>query len=328
MSSVEVTTGARLHFGLLCGSQETGGRYAGIGMILQDPGWRLVVRAADSCKYESSEPEMKRRVLALSAQVCRMTGLSGIAVTVRDSMPLHVGLGAGTQLALAVATAARIAAGQPRQACSLELAGQLGRARRSAIGTIGFDRGGFVADGGVTAGGDTRRIRRIGFPESWRVVVVCSSDVRGLSGSREEIVFRQDLRMPEAVVEQQRLLVSESIMPSIERVDFAGFQSALAEYGRSAGEFFSRQQGGVYSSQTIARLCGLPEFRRLHPVQSSWGPAVAVFAESQEQAELHCRNISASSIAAGLHCRVTQGQNHGATVRSVAPEQPGHVVRG
>jgi len=110
--------------------------------------------------------------------------------------------------------------------------------------------------------------------------------------------------------------------------DFAGFRAAMAEYGRCTGDFFSVQQGGIYSSPAIAGLCNDPELQSLQPVQSSWGPATAVFAENPEQAEAMRQRITFSFPGTDLRCIVTQAQNHGAVVRSTAPERAGYVVRG
>jgi len=94
MATVE--TGARLHFGFQNLALAHERLYGGIGAALASP--RLVVDAdtAESvgCSNGSVLPYVERAVDVL--------GVPGGEVTVRKEFGRHVGLGSGTQLALAV----------------------------------------------------------------------------------------------------------------------------------------------------------------------------------------------------------------------------------
>ena len=186
MTAVEIITASRLHFGLLCGRQGAKWNFGGVGMMLQTPAWHIVARPSDRVDVVASPALIEKRLKTLIPEACRLAGLSGLSVNVRQSMSLHSGLGAGTQLTLAVATAALIVAGKPRPAHAIELAGQMQRAQRSAVGSTGFDRGGFLVDEGLSEEGTARTVHRAEFPESWRMVLVSSVDTQGLSGTAEK----------------------------------------------------------------------------------------------------------------------------------------------
>src|SRR5204862_149337 len=100
---------------------------------------------------------------------------------VHRSIPTHSGLGSGTQLALAVARASAELSGLPTDVMALAQA--VDRGRRSGVGTWTFAYGGFVLEGGRTAG--TERVApllaRLPFPDLWRCVVAVP---RGKPGRR------------------------------------------------------------------------------------------------------------------------------------------------
>ena len=106
-------------------------------------------------------------------------------------MPHHAGLGAGTQLGLAVARAMAIAAGHEDWDAP-ELARRVGRGLRSGVGVHGFGRGGFLVEAGKRSQECLAPlITRVDFPESWRVVLVLSLGCSPWHGTEEQQAFRQ-----------------------------------------------------------------------------------------------------------------------------------------
>ncbi len=328
MNDVEVLTGARLHFGLICGGPQSSQRFGGIGLMIRSPGWRLSAEISDDFQCSAESADVVRRVSALLPHVCQLSKLSGMHVRVHDAIPLHYGLGSGTQLTLAVASAALILAGLPRPAGSLSLAAQLNRVRRSAVGAFGFDRGGLIVDRGQSAEDDSRQLTSHELPEPWRVVLLIPGGTPGLSGPQEESVFQERRFMTDATVAEQMELIEHRIVPAAQTADFTAFRNGLGEFGRNAGRFFAPQQGGVYSSPVIQQLAASREFEELQPAQSSWGPAAAVFARSSSEAQDITESITRSSFAEHLTCLIAEPLNCGASVRTTAPEVSDHVVRG
>lgn len=296
--------------------------------MIRRPRWRISADKAERVHCSAETREVFERIQHLLPDVCRFTGLNGINVRVHEEIPLHHGLGAGTQLTLAIVTAAQILAGIPRSDCSLNLAGQFNRVRRSAVGAFGFDRGGLITDEGVSPDDTPRRLHSLELPPQWRVVLLIPSGESGLSGSQEETVFQQRRCMTDMMVDQQSQRIQQGILPAVRTADFPAFRDALGEFGQLTGRFFAPQQGGVYSSPVIRQLTALPEFQTLQPVQSSWGPVVAEFASSAAEAEALVDRIGRSPVAEQLSCSIEEPLNCGASVRSVAPEVSDHVVRG
>ena len=85
-----------------------------------------------------------------------------VAVSVKQAIPQHVGLGSGTQLALA--TAAALAKLFNVRASTRELSKAMGRGAVSGVGTALFEKGGFVVEGGVKSQNNKPLASWEGFP--------------------------------------------------------------------------------------------------------------------------------------------------------------------
>jgi beta-RFAP synthase len=209
----------------------------------------------------------------------------GAAVHVHRSLPPHVGLGSGTQLALAVARALAELYGVETDARALAHA--VGRGRRSAIGTWTFDDGGLVVEGGRRAESDEcgPLIARVPIPSTWRCVVAIPEGAPGISGAGEAEAFARLPPPPERDVERVSHIVLMALLPSLADADLAGFGRALSEVQEITGRWFASVQGGTFASGPSAELVRrLSEWGASGVGQSSWGPAVYGIVEGDEAA--------------------------------------------
>ena len=328
MNAIEVITGARLHFGLICGGPNSPNHFGGIGLMLRRPRWTISSSLSNDYRCAAATREVRERIEKTLPVICQHVGIRGLSVVVRDEIPLHRGLGGGTQLTLALASSALVAAGLPRPSDSMCLAAELERLRRSAVGTFGFDRGGFIVDDGQPTNLSNRGLHRYEIPDPWRIILLSPIGTAGLSGAMEESVFRKNRYMVDTTIHQQTSLIRDAVVPAIQNNEFDLFCAAIGEYGRNAGRFFAPQQGGVYSSSIVRRLSDSQEFNDLPLVQSSWGPTVATFTQSRQQADDVVERVLRSAFTRDIQCQVVAPLNCGATVRTTAPESPNYVVRG
>ena len=159
--SVTVAAAARLHLGFLDMNGGLGRRFGGLGLAIDRPATRLTIRRAAAPAVEGLEAERAARHLAL---LTRHLGLTpAYRLTIHEAIPAHAGLGSGTQLALAIATALRRLEGLSPDYSNDALL--LRRGARSGIGLGLFQRGGLIVDGGRGARTvDAARRRPHGFP--------------------------------------------------------------------------------------------------------------------------------------------------------------------
>ncbi len=161
---IQVRTCARLHLGLLDNNGEHGRLYGSIGLAVNRPYLVLTAEKSESLIIEGTETE---RVSIYARRFKDRYGLTaGAHLNLMTSIPAHVGLGSGTQIALAVGTALARLAGLDLSTEEIALAG--GRGVRSGIGIAAFRHGGFVlgwrapcfTEPGKSVGGSGRANRK------------------------------------------------------------------------------------------------------------------------------------------------------------------------
>jgi beta-ribofuranosylaminobenzene 5'-phosphate synthase len=277
---------------------------------------------------DGASTDVSDAVAEYARRTCDLLDLPGARVEVTERLPRHVGLGSGTQLALATYTAvarANDADSRPR-----EHAPALGRGGRSGVGVAAFETGGFVVD----AGHPTERfttaqpadgewtvpsvLARYDLPADWRVVLALPEADPGRHGEDEDRSIRGVVeRADPALAEELASLLVDRLLPAAVEGRTEAFGAALAEFGRLNGAWYADVQGGVYrppAGELIERLSASPAVAGAG--QSSWGPAVWALTDADRAEEARAA-AEAALEAAGTDGRVllTRPRNGGATVR-------------
>ena len=308
---VRVQAGSRLHFGLIAPGRGDARRHGGAGLMVALPRVEVIVERSDRPRASGS---LGDRALESAARVAE----SPLSVRVESAPRPHTGLGTGTQLALAAAKGAALLAG--RDLSAPELAARTGRGGRSAIGVHGFDRGGFIVDGGKKApepgsSGIAPLVSRIECPPAWRIVLATPTSSAGLSGKAEEDAFRKLDADRGRAAELCRIL-QLGMAPAIAEGDLAAFSEALGEYGDLAGALFSRVQGGIFASPLVASVVELARSLGARGSgQTSWGPTVHAVCGGDPEAEELSRAIE-RRFGADVEVLVAEPLNSGARVET------------
>jgi beta-RFAP synthase len=321
ISRCRITTGARLHFGLLAWGRTTQRNFGGLGVMVDEPA--LVLKASTS---ESDVIVADAEFHAvLSALVAKYRSRAQDASRQRPvrlelcaAMPRHAGFGSGTQLALSVGAALSLlergAAGK-----GPELALLMGRGARSALGLHGFELGGLLLEAGKrTAEQIGPLISRCNVPDAWRFVLITRRDRQGLDGHDEQRAFTQLPAMPLATTERLCRLAATGVLPAAFEADFDGFARSLHEFGILVGEHFSSVQGGPFRDPSAARLAArLLDLGYPCVAQTSWGPTLVVPCANQKAAEQLHERLAAQHEAAQWQAHTSRPLNRGATIEAV-----------
>jgi beta-RFAP synthase len=329
---IEVRACARLHLGLLDNNGEQGRAYGSIGLAVDHPQLVLKAEEADGLQVAGIETE---RVAACAQRFIRHSGLPARArLTLSSSIPAHVGLGSGTQIALAVGTALARLAGSRLRTRDIALA--LGRGLHSGVGISAFQHGGFVLDGGrrilsgpddasATAGharqidtdGTPPILFRHAVPKTWFFVVAIPEAGQGISGEREAQALTRLPPAPSALVEKISRLLLMKMLPALVEKDIANFGQALTDIQRLVGDCFAPVQGGRYATPLVETLVDfLLDRGAAGAGQSSWGPTVYGLVHGKARARTLAREarLYLEDLGGGeVFC--VQPQNRGAQVR-------------
>jgi beta-ribofuranosylaminobenzene 5'-phosphate synthase len=327
---VLVTTGSRLHFGLICGTQHTGWDFGGLGVMLQTPSWQLELRdlrQADDHMIASTD--VADRIREFLSRIRMHKDIGGLQISVSSTVPFHSGFGSGTQLALGIAAGVDAVCGTCSWNDSFGLAAVVQRAERSAIGTVGFRQGGFLVDHGQPSGSEAiRRVDRHSLPDDWRFVTVRPVDAEGLSGSDERQFFSQQTRMSSELVNHLTDLIECEIVPAVATGEFSRFASSLEQYGDMVGGFYADQQGDIFSHPAIRMLVAQLRKKGIHgAAQSSWGPGIGIPAESPEHSEFIRAAIPESISGAKLLVQISKPLSTGARIVTPGIDERTHTQR-
>lgn len=350
-----MTAGGRLHFGFGNLSLAHERLYGAAGVALAAPRLRLVVEPAsevlvevasespdgsasapsvspddaDTVAGESTVADETRDTVAEYAErLCDLLDCPGARVTLHETLPRHVGLGSGTQTALAVAAGiARLHGVAPRVR---EWAPELGRGGRSGVGVAAFERGGFVLDGGHPTERFTADRPADGewtvppvtahhrVPDDWRFLLVCPDAPPGRSGDGEDESMRAVVESADPTVADRIAgVVTRRLLPAVATGAVDRFGAAIRELGRLNGTWFADEQGGVYRPPVGAVVASLADAPAVSGVgQSSWGPAVyAVTGADRADAARAAGERALDAAGVDGDVAVVTASDDGATVR-------------
>lgn len=316
---LEISTPARLHLGILDTNGNLGRLYGSIGVAIQNP--RVILRAAPAPSLQVLGLEADRVTTFARRFLANYPLEPGARLELISAIPGHVGLGSGTQLALAVGSALARLAGL--ELSVNEIALTMGRGVHSGIGTNTFAAGGFVLDGGhavsaIHSGSPQRPavppvLFRQPFPSDWRFVVVIPEIDPGLSGERETSAFKELPKAPPARVAKLCRLLVMQMLPALFEQNIIEFGRALTEIQRLVGASFAPIQGGEFANPLSDRLITyLLSQGAAGAGQSSWGPAIYGLVAGQQAAD----QLAAS--ASDFLSKLSRGQ-----VFTVAPDNHG-----
>jgi beta-RFAP synthase len=308
-----VTAPSRLHFGMVSIGRSGERQFGGLGVMLERPGIQLRVSRADA--LQATGP-LSDRALAFAKRFCdaaRWTD-TNFLLEVLGATRDHVGLGVGTQLALAVASGITTLAGSST-IDAVRCSELVGRGERSAIGTYGFQSGGLLLDAGkLPSESVSPWPARIDFPPAWRFVLIVPKSERGVHGMDERHVFGELLPTPTET--SRRLFESaENLMQSAAASDFAAFSEELYQFNRAAGELFARYQQGAYANERVRRLVEKVRDASIAGAgQSSWGPAVFALTADETSAQNLVEYCQSLTEADNCEVLVSAAQNSGVRI--------------
>lgn len=287
---MEITSGRRLHFGLLTPAPIEGidFLYGGLGAMVDAVGIRFT--AALAKEWSFTGPEEHRVQAVINKLQAHYGTLQPLHFTVHEAAPAHQGWGTGTQLAMEVALVVLAASRKSWNAD--EVAMVLGRATRSGIGIAGFEKPGFYFDAGKTMDGKRLPLERYVLPREWTWVLVEPGQEAGLSAEEERRAFAELGPLSANTAEKLLTLARTRVIPAIKHNDFKMFATSLTEYNYLAGEYYQSIQHGHYgSAKTVERLQLLKDAGAQCYGQSSWGPGLFT---------LHPNKILAERFVAGV----------------------------
>ncbi len=319
---VTVTAPSRLHFGMFSFGRTDVRQFGGVGAMVEQPALQLKIEPAD--RFEVRGPHAARvqqiadRVLTnVSSELGGEIALDdlALAIEVKQAPREHIGLGAGTQLALSITTALLAALRLPTPS-RCDLARLAGRGIRSAIGTHGFQHGGLLVEAGkYEPDAISPLIARVELPEPWRFVLFTPRQPSGISGDMERAAFAV---LPPVQLEITERLTREillELLPAAIAADFGQFSRGLHRFNAAAGLLFAAAQGGPFAAGATSALVDWLRNAGFEGVgQTSWGPTVFALCRDENEAQQCAADSQLRWPAHEVDITVTAPANRGARI--------------
>ncbi len=320
---VIVETPSRIHMTLTDLAGDRGRVDGGVGVALDDPS---ILVEAEMGEELSVRGENADRARAAAKAVMGRFGLGGAEITVRHCYRQHVGLGGGTQLAMAVGKALCELYG--RTPSAREIASAVGRGGTSGIGVAAFDRGGFIVDGGHSFGPGKEKtdfrpssaslgvapppvILQSDLPESWTFLLAMPNIPKGAHGRHEADVFGTFCPVPRDEVAELCREILVRMIPAVLEEDLESFGAAV---NRIQELGFKKVEVGLQNPLVRSLMEEMRSAGAAGAGLSSFGPTVYAIADSGT------RDIEAAAMEAmkevGGEVVITRSRNSGARLRS------------
>jgi beta-ribofuranosylaminobenzene 5'-phosphate synthase len=311
---VFIKTPARLHLGLIDLNGDLGRIFGGLGVGINRPNVIVEAQRSERLVVTGEKPEQVKTLANRFFETYDVK--TNISIHVKQTIPEHSGLGSGTQLALAVATA--LAKLSNVKASVQEIAKNMGRGQRTSVGTTIFEKGGLVIDGGKSSTKNSfpATIFRRSFPDDWVFVVAIPNVQKGLAKNEETAAFKTLSPMkPEDAGRICRLTIMK-LLPALIECDIENFGEALTQIQIIVGDYFAEVQGGTYSSQTATEGIKLMQKLGVYGAgQSSWGPAFYGLAQKDKTKEVELKVKAFLKKCVGGQVFVARANNKGAYIK-------------
>jgi beta-ribofuranosylaminobenzene 5'-phosphate synthase len=313
LKGVQVSTSARLHLGFLDLAGDLGRRFGSIGLAIDAFETRVELCEAPSFEVLGEERDRGAHIVR---RVAESLGLdTRKTLTISNAIPAHAGLGSGTQLSLAIASAFRRLAGLPLDA--REDARLLDRGARSGVGVALFERGGLAVDAGRGPNTETPPVVAwMNFPSDWRVLLLLDPQIKGAHGEAERQAFARLPRFPADAASEICRCTLMQILPGAAEMDIEAFGDGVSRTQEILGDHFAPVQGGGrFISVPVGQVAARLKAFGAHGIgQSSWGPTGFAFASDPDQAQFLVRRACAEG-ELGVEIRICSARDHGPEIR-------------
>jgi beta-ribofuranosylaminobenzene 5'-phosphate synthase len=231
---IQVVTPSRLHITLIDLNGAFGRLDGGVGLALDYPSVRINANK-DTQLSVSGTTEFTEKIRRAALAVLAPHQIDGVAIEVVQEYSAHVGLGSGTQVALAVGTA--ISELYDLNLNPTDIARLTGRGGTSGIGVAAYEWGGFIIDGGhkgkteflpsSASGkfGPAPIIVRHDFPD-WTIVLAIPN-LRGASDRREVEIFQKQCPLPLNEIQALCHVILMEMLPAVVEDDIESFGRAI-----------------------------------------------------------------------------------------------------
>lgn len=276
MDTIKIVAPAHLHTGNIDITGDLDRLYGTVGFTIDCP--RTVVEVSKSEAVKVTGEDSDSAISYVKKFIDKFNVSGGAHVSIRETIPVAVGMGSQTALALSIGLGMSKLYGLDVDIPDLALA--MGRGDVTALGVNSFRKGGFIVDGGYRIKEKGRHVPPLIFrseiPGDW-LFVVCTPkkpipEILKIKENEDQILAELEPMDRGLSCELSRVVLMQ-MLPAIMEQDIKTFGKSITALNRKMGPFWGDYQKDVYCHPLVTEGIKMMEDMGAYGVcQSCWGP--------------------------------------------------------
>ena len=283
--SFTIDSPARLHLGFMELNDLNPRVFGSIGLAISNFKFKQTIQFNKSFDVICSEENIKLRVEEIVELFSKNYKIEKCRLIVSDFIPLHKGLGSGTQISLC--TGYLLSKFNNLNLSIENISRFLGRGQRSGVGVETFKSGGFIIDTGKQKSSISppQKLIDIKWPKDWKIILITNTNFSGLHGKKESKEFTKLKNISSQFVKENCFNLLMKIIPGLLENDFYTFANGVQKVQENMSKIFYGNKNN-FSNQNISKIFKfIREKSCIGFGQSSWGPTGFIFCENMNKRE-------------------------------------------
>ena len=280
--SLTIIAPARIHIGFLDLEKKSMRKFGSIGLTISDFYYRIKIEKFTKIEVICENKLLKNKIINIIKKFQIKYPISKFKITVFEEIPIHNGLGSGTQLALSLGYL--ISKFNNLSISVDQISKFLNRGLRSGVGIQSFKKGGFNIDVGKLVGSSSPplNILNLKWPREWKILLILDKNIMGVHGKKEIEEFKelQEINVNQANLNYKALVMN--IVPGLLEKNFNEFSKGVRIIQDNMSRIF---HGGVnkFASKNVEKIFSNLKNNRIKSFgQASWGPTGFLFFENSK----------------------------------------------
>ncbi len=283
--SFTIDSPARLHLGFMELNDLNPRIFGSIGLAITNFKFKQTIQSNKDFEVICNDKNIKVRIEEIIKLFSKNYKIKKCRLTVTEFIPLHKGLGSGTQISL---NTGFLLSGFNNLNLSIEKISKfLGRGQRSGVGVETFKSGGFIIDTGKQKNSISPPLKLIDikWPKDWHIILISNTNFSGLHGKKESKEFKKLKNISSKFAKENCFSLIMKIIPGLLENDFYTFADGIQKIQENMSEIFYGNKNN-FSSENISKIFGfLRKKKYIGYGQSSWGPTGFIFCENKNKRE-------------------------------------------
>ncbi len=279
----EIYSPARIHIGFLDLNLSSNRKFGSLGLTISNFFFKISIEKSQNIEVISNCLSIKKKTIKIIEFFNLERNISNFKITISTSIPLHSGLGSGTQLTLSVGYL--ISQFFNLNMSVNQIAHIFNRGQRSGIGIESFKKGGFNIDVGKLKGSTSPplNILNLKWPKHWKILLIMDQNITGVHGKKELNEFKELKKSKFINSNSNFKSLAMNIIPGIVEKNFTEFSNGIREIQDNMSKIFYGNKNKFASSIIEQIFLNLKKNGVNCFGQSSWGPTGFIFFENAKK---------------------------------------------